>query len=79
MRHAREATAEHDDVGVKQVDNGGQRARQPLRVALKRGQAGRVAGQGGGVDLLGGELAARHTRVVARQARAAEPGLNTVL
>ena len=69
----RHPAAQHDHVGIEQVDHVRERAREPLLVARERGDAARVAGRGVGDDLA---RWARRGRV-ARSGLARMPGPDT--
>ena len=75
----REPAAEHDHVRVEQVHHLRQRACQPVLVALQAGLRQRIAAGGTLADLQGARGFAAVIAVVARQARAAEPGLDAAV
>ncbi len=58
-RDLRQAAAEHDHLGVEQVDHARERAREPRLVAFEAGLAGALAGRGATGDACGVEQARR--------------------
>src|SRR5260221_482196 len=68
-RHVGHAAAQHDDVGVDEVDHAGERARQRLELAVER-----LAVEVG--DFLGAALLAGEPLVVALERRAREVGFD---
>ena len=76
VRQPRQPAAQHDDIGVEQVDDVGQRARQTLRTAVQPGAAGDVAGGSRSGDGLAVQRLAGDVSVVLRQAAAAAQALD---
>jgi hypothetical protein len=80
MRHARQAAAEHDDVGVEDVDDAGERARQARCVPLESRRRRGVAACRCGGDRFrirpGGRRGIAVLAVVARQAWPADQRLD---
>ena len=49
-----QTAAQHDHLRIDQIDDMGQAARQPVLVAIQRGQRRRLASLGAGLDFLWG-------------------------
>src|SRR5215831_2708990 len=77
--HLRQAAAQHDDVRVDEIDDVGQRPRQPVAIELERLRRFRIAGFRGVGDLGGAQIAARAPGELVLQRWPTEPGLDASL
>ena len=74
MIHVGQPAAEHDGIGIDQIDHRRQRPRQPVRMAIQRGLGPRIAGSGPRRQARG--IARAGAIRIRRQRRAAEEGLD---